>query len=335
MFDALVLGGTGLISTAVTRQLAARGARVTVFNRGLRAGALPDGVRQITGDRADREAFVGAFARERFDVVIDMICYTPEHAEDTARAFRGRCAQVILCSSALTYGPGLPPSALVDEARPQEPRSEYGRDKVACERLLQRAADGGAFALTVLRAAHTYGPGGPMDDPLGTDGVAWDRVARGLPLLLPGDGLGLWQSTHRDDCARLFAHAAMNERTFGEAYNATRDEVITWRDYHREVARALDTRAAVICAPTRWLLAQGGERFGFLAEVAGFHHAYSSAKARAHVPEFRPAIGLEAGARETFADQRARGAWPDARADVAYEALVQRALAIGLEVEEA
>lgn len=69
--------------------------------------------------------------------------------------------------------------------------------------------------------------------------------------------------THRDDCGLLFAHAALNPKTYGEAYNATRDEVLTWRDYYREVARALDTRAKLIFVPARWLIAQDPKRFDF------------------------------------------------------------------------
>jgi hypothetical protein len=53
------------------------------------------------------------------------------------------------------------------------------------------------------------------------------------------------------------------------------------------------------------------------------------------VPEFRARIGLEAGARETFADLRARGAWPDSRPDTDYQRIVERALALGFEIEEA
>jgi hypothetical protein len=101
------------------------------------------------------------------------------------------------------------------------------------------------------------------------------------------------------------------------------------------VSRALDTRARIICVPTRWLLAQEPERFGFLEEISRFHCALSSAKARAHVAEFNPQIALEAGARATFADVRARGAWTDATPDHAYQAIVDRALALGFEVEDA
>jgi nucleoside-diphosphate-sugar epimerase len=335
MLNALIVGGTGLISTGITTQLLARGAKVTMYNRGVSRAALPAGVRHIVGDRADGNAFVQAFEQERFDVVFDMICYTTEQAEDSVRAFRGRCEQFVFCSSTAAYGPKVPPQVLVDEQCPLEPVSGYGRIKVACEIAFRRAADSGAFEVTIVRPGHTYGPGSAMDDQQESDSGTWDRVARGLPVLVAGDGLGLWQSTHRDDCALLFAHAALNPKTYGEAYNATRDEVLTWRDYYREVARALDARARVIFVPARWLITQDPERFDFLAQISQFHCAYSSAKARADVPEFRARIGLEAGARETFADMRARGAWRDSRQDTAYQHIVERALALGFEVEEA
>jgi nucleoside-diphosphate-sugar epimerase len=174
-----------------------------------------------------------------------------------------------------------------------------------------------------------------MNDQQENDGGTWDRVVRGLPVFCTGDGLGLWQSTHRDDAGKFFAHAAMAPQTYGQTFNVMRDEVLTWRDYYREVARALDTRAKLIFVPASWLIAQGPERFRFLAEISQFHAAYSSAKAKAAVPEFRATIGLEAGARETFADMRRRGAWRDSIPDTAYQEMVDRALTSGFRVDEA
>jgi nucleoside-diphosphate-sugar epimerase len=335
MLNALIVGGTGLISTGITKHLLARGAKVAMYNRGRRGAVLPAGVRQIVGDRADSKAFVQAFEHDSFDVVFDMICFTPEQAEDSVRAFSGRCEQFVFCSTACTYGAKVPPHVLIDEHFPLDPVCDYGKSKVACELAFQRAAGRGAFKTTIVRPSHTYGPGSSLIDQQEFDSGTWDRVARGLPVLVAGDGLGLWQSTHRDDCGLFFAHAALNPKTYGEAYNATRDEVLTWRDYYREVARALDTRARVIFVPARWLIAQDPTRFEFLAEVTQFHGAYSSAKAKADVPEFRARIGLEAGARETFADMRARGAWRDSAQDGAYQRIVERALALGFEIEEA
>ncbi len=345
--DALVIGGTGLISTGIVKHLLARGARVSLFNRGLRGqgsqeglrglpeSTLPPGVRQIVGDRSDPAAFERAFEKSRYDVVIDMICFTPADAESTARAFGGRCEQLQLCSTVCTYGAEIPPQVLTGELFPQRPVTGYGRDKAACERILERAAERGRFALTILRPSHTYGPGGPLLDQLEIDTASWDRVARGRPVLCAGDGLGLWQPTHRDDCGKLFAYAALNPRTYGEAYNATGDEVFTWRDYFRQGAAALDTRARLIFAPADWLLGQLPDRLAFLREVSRFHGAYSSAKAKAHVPEFIASIGFQQGARETFADLRRRGAFRDSTADEGYQRVVDAALSLGFAVVEA
>jgi nucleoside-diphosphate-sugar epimerase len=145
----------------------------------------------------------------------------------------------------------------------------------------------------------------------------------------------LWQSTHRDDAAKFFAYAAMAPQTYGQTFNVVRDEVLTWRDYYREVARALDTQAELLFVPASWLIAQDPERYTFLAEVSQFHAAYSSAKAKVAVPEFRATIGLEAGARETFADMRRRGAWAEDAKDHAYGERVDRALALGFRVQRA
>lgn len=335
IMKALVVGGTGVVSTGIVQQLLARGVQVSVFNRGLRSSSAGEGVRLIRGDRSNASDFARTFEHERFDVVYDMICYTAEHAEATAHAFAGRCEQLVLCSSAIVYGPKMPPSVLIDERAPLEPTSHWGKSKIACEQALTNAAERGAFKLTIARLGHTYGPGDSMNDQQDNDGLAWDRVVRGLPVFCTGDGLGLWQSTHRDDTAKFFAGAAMAPQTYGQTFNVMRDEVLTWRDYYREVARALDTRANLIFVPASWLIAQDSERFSFLSELSQFHAAYSSAKAKAAVPEFRATITLEAGARETFADMRRRGLWPDGSSDTAYQALVDRALAMGFRVEEA
>jgi len=333
MLNALIIGGTGLISAGIVKHLLARGARVTIFNRGRRERTVPEGVLQIVGDRADSDSFVATFAERRFDVVYDMICFSPEQAEASVRAFSGRCAQFVFCSTVCTYAVNTPPAVLIAETWPLSPLSEYGRNKLRCEQRFEEAAGSGAFALTIARPSHTYGPGASLIDQQEFDSGTWDRVARGLPVLVAGDGLGLWQSTHRDDCGKFFAYAALAPRTFNQAYNVTRDEVLTWRDYYREVARALDTQAKLIFVPARWLIAQDPKRFAFLAETSQFHGAYSSAKAKAHVPEFRATIGLEAGARETFADMRRRGAWRDSGQDLPYQRIVERALALGFEIE--
>jgi nucleoside-diphosphate-sugar epimerase len=333
--DVLVLGGSGLISTGIVSRLLERGANVTVYNRSQREGVLHPTVQRIVGDRAAPGALERTFARSRYDVVVDMICFDEGDAETTARAFGGRCEQLVFCSTVCTYGVKIPPRVLIDEGFLQEPITDYARNKLSCERLLRRKSEEQGFALTIIRPSQTYGPGGPLVDQLEIDGAAWDRVRRGLPVFCAGDGLGLWQATHRDDCAKLFAHAAGNPRTYGEAYNATRDEILTWRDYYRQAGAALGKKVELVFAPANWILRPLPHRFSFLREVTQFHGAYSSEKARTHVPEFRATVSLEAGARETFEDMDRRDAFRSSKDDGEYEALVNEALKIGFSVETA
>jgi nucleoside-diphosphate-sugar epimerase len=332
---ALVLGGTGVIGTGVVRRLVERGATVTVFARGVRESTIPLGARSIVGDRGDRGAFERTFEGARYDVVVDLLCYAPEDAECVVRTFGGRCEQLVLCSTACTYGVSSPSSVLVEETFPQQPSTPYARQKVACERILERAASERRFALTILRPSHTYGPGGPLVDQLEIDGVAWDRIAHGLPVLCAGDGLGLWQPMHRDDCAEVFARAAGEPIAYGEAYNATGDRIFTWRDYYRTVARALGEPARLVLSPAGWLLKELPGRFSFLAEITRFHAVYSNEKARAAFPGLRAAVDLQSGAGATFADMRRRRAWRDSAADHAYQTIVDKALSLGFEMIDA
>lgn len=332
--NVLLLGGTGLISTGIVTHLLARGAKVTMFNRGQRENHLPPNVEQMTGDRSDVASFEQAFVSRTFDVAIDMICFTPEQAEVDVRIFGGRCAHFIFCSTVCTYGVKVSPRVLIDETFPQEPISEYGKNKLACERVFLRAHAGKKLNVTIIRPSSTYGPGGRLIDNLEFNPVAWDRIERGLPVLCAGDGLGLWVSTHRDDCGKLFAHAAMNPKTYGQCYNATRDENFTWRDLYAQSVESLGKRPQVLFMPAEWIVAHDPQRFGLLREITQFHGAYSSEKAKRDVPEFHCEIDYRAGAAETLADIRRRGAWRDSRGDALYDTMVEKAVAIGMKAVE-
>jgi nucleoside-diphosphate-sugar epimerase len=329
----LVIGGTGLISTGIVKHLLERGAEVTLFHRGKRPGLSQ--LETVLGDRDDAEGFARAMAGRRFDVVIDMICYRPAQAAAAIQAFAGKCEQFIFCSTAATYGIKSPPGILIDETFSQEPISDYGKAKVACEQELLRAHAAGHFKATIFRPSHTYGPGHPLLDNLEFDAVAWDRISRDQPVLCAGDGLGLWVSTHRDDCGKLFAHAALNPKTYGQAYNATRSQHLSWRDYYREVAESMGRTARLLFMPAQWIAGHDPQRFSFLREISAFHGAYDSFKAVRDVPGFRCEIGLGEGARQVFEDQRRRNAWKDSAADTKYSAMVQAAMSFGISPVEA
>jgi nucleoside-diphosphate-sugar epimerase len=331
----LVIGGTGLISRGILKQFAKRNAELTVFNRGKRDVKLPDEVRTIIGDRNDAAALSNAARDGRFDVVIDMVSFNQPQAIAAVDAFAGHCIHFIFCSTVCTYGIASPPGIFVDETLPQNPISGYGRDKVACEKTFLQADHDGKFHVTIVRPSNTYGPGSGMIDNLEGDAIAWDRIEKDLPVLCAGDGLGLWVSTHRDDCGKFFAYAGLNPATYGQAYNTTRPQHMTWREYYRQVGSALGKHPRLLFLPASVITGRDKHRFGLLREITAFHGAYDSSKAVRHVPEFQCEIDLPAGAAETFEDAKRRGAWKSSAGDAVYESLVKTAADLGIEATSA
>lgn len=299
----LLIGGTGLISSGIVKALKTRGADITVFNRGRTEDRLGDGIRYLQGDRNDFTAFEAQMAAHGpWDVVIDMICFNPAQAESDLRAFAGRCGHFIFCSTVCTYG-NTQTVLPTDELCHQNPLSEYGRNKVACEQLFLRAHAAGKLSVTIFRPSHTYGPGGPVINNIGWGATFIDRLRRGLPIIVSGDGHGLWQSTFSEDVGVGFAYAAGNSRCFGQAYNIVREEVFTWDQYTQRIAAAIGAPAPrLVHVPTDLLMAIDPSRFlPSLGEIFRYHGVYSSTKLRRDVPEYNPTTTLEEGIRQTVA----------------------------------
>ena len=71
----LVIGGTGVLSTAVVAEALRKGVEVTMINRGHRMDRIPEGVRFIKADCRDIQTIETALNGSSFDAVIDFICY--------------------------------------------------------------------------------------------------------------------------------------------------------------------------------------------------------------------------------------------------------------------
>jgi nucleoside-diphosphate-sugar epimerase len=235
----LIIGGTGLISTPMTRFLVERGEDVTLFNRGQREARFSQGAKVIMGDRTRFSEFEHQMIEAgKFDFVIDMVCFRPEEAESAVRAFKGRIQQYVFCSTVDVYGkPGL--SMPYKESEPRLPLTEYGKNKVLCEDIFMKAHEQGDFKTTVIRPAATFGEGGAIIHTFGWKTTYIDRIRKGKPVVVSGDGNSLWVMCHVDDCARAHLAACGNPKAFGKAYHATGEEWMTWNQYHCKVAQAL------------------------------------------------------------------------------------------------
>jgi nucleoside-diphosphate-sugar epimerase len=236
----LLVGGTGLISTEITRQLVAAGHDVTCYTRGETEPRVPADVDFVTGDRTDYDRFERQMADLDVDAVVDMVCFTPEDVESAVRAFSGHVDRYVFCSTIDVYSRPVSRMPLTEETPRHPPTSEYGEQKAAAEdRFLSAHVDEG-FPVTVLRPWHTYGESGRLIHTLGDSTSYIDRIRAGKPIVVHGDGTSVWAPCHREDVARTFVSAVETEGVAGEAYHVTAEEHLTWNEYHRGVAAALD-----------------------------------------------------------------------------------------------
>ena len=321
--NVLIIGGTGLISTGITRQLVARGDDVTLYNRGQREADIP-AVTRIAGDRTDYPAFEAQMAKAgTYDAVIDMICFRPEEAESAIRAFRGRTAQYVFCSTVDVYTKPASAYPITEDAERQpSPSFPYAHNKARCEQLLEQAHAQGYLALTTIRPAWTYGEGGALLHTFGWNTYFLDRLSKGRPVIVHGDGTSFWPACHRDDVVRAFAGALGNERAFGRGYHVTGEEWMTWNAYHRVVAGALGAPPpTLVHIPTDLLGSVAPRRAEWCVENFRYNNLFDNAAARADLG-FRYTIPLAAGAQRVIEWHRAHGGFENCDDHPFYDAII-------------
>jgi nucleoside-diphosphate-sugar epimerase len=303
-----IVGGTGNISRSIVRVLLAQGHDVTCFNRG-KSGAAATGARTILGDRTDRAAFEKAMQSERFDAAIDMICFSREDAESSFRAFRG-VQQFVHCSTVCTYGiqyHWLP----VTEDHPLRPITRYGKQKAEADAFYLEAFHREGFPVTIIKPSTTYGPAiGALRQ------VAWDfswidRVRKGKPVLVCGDGSAIHQFLHVDDAALGFVGVLGKPRCIGQAYNLVRSGFTSWADHHRAAMSVLGREVELVGVPLADLIALEVPAVDICRDIFAHNTYYSNAKISRDVPEFVPEVSLEDGLRSVIAAMDAEGRVPN------------------------
>ena len=143
----LFIGGTGNISTTVSRHCIAEGMELYLLNRGTRSVDIP-GAQRIIGDIHDESAMAALLRGRQWDVVVNWIAYKPEEIERDFRLFAGKTRQYIFISSASVYQ--KPPShPVITESTPlYNPFWQYSRDKIACEEKLNQFYRDDEFPVT-------------------------------------------------------------------------------------------------------------------------------------------------------------------------------------------
>ncbi len=300
----LFIGGTGLISEAVSKLAIARGIELYLFNRGKRDGFVPDGAKVITGDIRDAHAAAAALEGHVFDVVVDWIAFTPEHVSVDIELFRGRTKQYIFISSASAYQKPPKHYIITEEATPLENRYwQYSRDKIACEQLLLEEQAEAGFPVTIVRPSFTYGDT-MIPAALNSWPHPWSLIARmreGRPVIVHGDGSSLWTMTHNTDFAKGFVGLLGREEAIGQAYHITSDEVLTWNQIYEAIGEAAGVEPKLVHISTDFLVSHDPDLEGGLLGDKSVTSVFDNSKIKSLVPEFEATLSFAEGIKRTVA----------------------------------
>jgi nucleoside-diphosphate-sugar epimerase len=298
--NVLFIGGTGFISTAVSRLAVASGLNLYLLNRGQRAVNIP-GCHSLTADIRQPQEVNAALRGLHFDVVVNWIAYTPADIERDLALFQGQIDQYIFISSASAYQ--KPPAhPIITESTPlHNPYWEYSRLKIACELRLMEAYREAGFPVTIVRPSLTYDPNFPIA--LGGWGcyTLADRLLNGRSIIVHGDGTSLWVVTHAEDFGRGLLGLIGNPQALGHAFHITSDELLTWDQIYQTIAGALGVEARIVHIPSDFIAQVAPEKRGSLLGDKSWSVIFDNSKIKAFVPGFQAVIPFREGIRRTLA----------------------------------
>jgi nucleoside-diphosphate-sugar epimerase len=301
----LFIGGTGLISSACSDLVVARGHELFILNRSVsKKHPVPEGATVLQADIYNDEARLATLlAGYRFDAVVDYIAFTANDIERDLRLFRERTDQFVFISSASAYQKPVKNYLITEETPLENPYWEYSRNKIACESRLVQAYREEGFPATIIRPSHTYGP---TQIPFGVS--SWlhpwtviDRMKRGQKVIVAGDGTSLWVLTWNTDFAKGLVGLLGNEKAIGEAFQITSDQVLSWDQIHLEAYQALGLEPNVIHIPSDLIAAYDPHSLGSLIGDKSNSVVFDNSKIKRFVPDYSCEVSWAEGVRRSLA----------------------------------
>jgi nucleoside-diphosphate-sugar epimerase len=266
----LVIGGTHFMGPFVVRKLSEQGHDITLFHRGQTRADLPQGVKEIFGDRRPLANAANELRQIAPDVVLDMIPAIEQDAQELMSTFSGIAHRVVAISSQDVYrafgrvnrkesGPPDPLPITEDSPLrqhlypyrgetprpPDDPRrwtDDY--DKILVERHVMGDP---SLPGTILRLPAVYGPGDYQHRLF----TFLKRMDDNRPAILLSADLAQWRWTHGyvENVAQAIALAVTDDRASGRIYNVGEPYTLTRAEWAQQIGQVADWKGQIIILP--------------------------------------------------------------------------------------
>jgi nucleoside-diphosphate-sugar epimerase len=299
----LFIGGTGNISSCVSKLAIGNGIELYHLNRGYNSPV--EGVNNLNADIHNIEQTKKVLSNHQWDVVVNWIAFTIDDIIRDIELFENTAKQYIFISSASAYQ--KPPlNYIITEETPLEnPFWDYSRNKIDCENLLMKKFKENQFPVTIVRPSHTYNTVIPVTMGGWEEYTVVDRIKKGLPIIVQGDGTSLWTLTHAKDFAKGFLGLMGNPRAIGETFHITSDEVLTWNQIYETLAKAIKHDAKIVHISSKFICDYADKHNfpsvrGTLLGDKSYCAVFDNSKIKRFVPDYTATIPFAEGIKETI-----------------------------------
>ena len=298
----LIIGGTGVLSLAITKEAISKGIDVYMINRGNRKHLVPDDVHLLLADIHDHKKIEILIKGLFFDAVIDCLCFTESQLIDSYHLFHKITHQYIFISSCAVYNTEI--CSVCKEDSPKVlPVWEYSIDKNACEERLISLAEKDQVNYTIIRPCVTYGntriPYG-ITPPYGFHWTIVERILHGKPIIKWNSGKNCCNIMRVEDFAVGVVGLLGNKKAYNEAFNIVGDEVPSWNDVLLTLENLLGKKVVTVDIPSSFYAEEIPIRRGEILGGRSIDAINSNEKIKSVVPEFRQTITLKDGIARTL-----------------------------------
>lgn len=310
----VIIGGTGHVGSFLAPRLVRAGHQVTVVSRKERSPYVQepewDKVTQIKRDRnaAEQKGGFGKFIAEMNpDVVIDMICFDRNTAEEMVGALRGIVRQYLFCGTIWVYGRSI--MIPTRENQPRKALSEYGQHKAEAESYFLQEYRQNGFPVSILHPGHIVGPGWRPVNPAGSLNLeVFKRLAKGEEIILPNLGMETLHHVHADDVAQAFELAIDNPETAnGQSFNIVAAQAMSMRGYAELIGEWLGKPAVLKFVPWEQLQHTLGKEDAEITEDHLIHSPCCSIEKATRLLHYQPRYTSIAAIQESIQWQMTHG----------------------------
>ena len=283
----LYIGGSGQISYDCIHETVRAGYETWVFNRGNHNAGLPPEVNLIKGDMQDEEEYA-KLADMHFDVICQFRVFSRDQLERDMKLFTGKTSQYLFISTASAYQKPSQNYIITEETPLENPFWEYSRKKIDCEKLLMQQEQ---LPYTILRPSHTSRT--KFTSAMGEGDVVPQRMLKGKPVILPGDGNSLWTITSSKDFSPPFVKLLGNPKAINDYFHLTSDNAYSWNRIYNAIGKSIGVEPKIVHVPSDTLIKYNPEWIGPLFGDKAYSVTFDNSKIKSVVGDFQCNTSLD------------------------------------------